>query len=349
MANRNDRARRDLIVIGTSAGGVEALKRLVRDLPDDLPAAVLVVLHVAPEGPSLLPQILTAAGRLPAIHPHDREGLEYGRIYCAPPDMHLIVESGVVRVLRGPKENRHRPSVDPLFRSAAAIYGPRVIACVLTGCMDDGTAGAISVRRHRGTIIVQDPGDAANPGMPSSVLENAGADYVLPLDEIAPALVRLVGRPSDKVVEAPFEVARADVNEVRFAEVDMDAIENLEPRGKPSAFACPECNGSLREVEDEGLLRFRCRVGHALTAKTLSVEQSARLEDALWTAFRALEEAAALHRRMAARAQDRGHLRVAAEHEAAADTQEDSARTLRQLIMKPRPEAESAEAEVAET
>jgi two-component system chemotaxis response regulator CheB len=341
--------RRDVIVIGTSAGGVDALKKVMSPLPAELPAAVLVVLHVWPDGPSYLPEILNRTGNLTAVHPYDGEALEYGRIYIAPPDFHLLVERGMVRVVRGPKENRHRPAVDPLFRSAAVMYGPRVIACILTGTMDDGTAGALAVQRHRGTIIVQDPTDAAHSGMPSSVIENVGADHILPLDEIAAKVIELVNEGGDVAAVRPFDVTADDLAEVRVAEVEMDAIENTDRGGKPSVYACPECNGILWEVDDHSLLRFRCRVGHAFTAGSLSIEQAARLEDALWTAFRALEEAASLHRRMAERARRRGHVVVASEHDAAAVHQENSAGALRELILKPRPEIESQEAEHAES
>ncbi|MCW5980300.1 MAG: chemotaxis protein CheB [Bryobacteraceae bacterium] len=328
---------------------MDALKRIAAKLPGDLPAAVLMVLHVWPEGPSLLPQILNSAGELTAVHPYDGEALEYGRIYVAPPDVHLTVAASVVRLVRGPKENRHRPAVDPLFRTAAALYGPRVVACVLTGTMDDGTAGALAVRRHGGAIIVQDPADALHDGMPASVINNVPVDHVLPLEAIPAKLIELVGNGLPASTAAPFEITDADLAEARITDLDMDAIENVDRRGKPSVFACPECNGILWEVEDEGLLRFRCRVGHAYTASSLSVEQSERLEDALWTAFRSLEETAGLHRRIADRARARGHVRVASEHEAAAETQDESARVLRELILKPRPAVEWPEKEHAES
>ncbi len=331
---------RDLIVIGTSAGGVEALKKLAANLPDALPAAVLVVLHVWSEGPSLLPQILNRASNLVAHHPYDYEPLEYGRIYVAPPDYHLMIEPGVVRVIRGPKANRHRPAVDPLFRSAAVVYGPRVVGCILTGSLDDGTAGALAVRRHGGTLIVQDPSDAFSPGMPSSVIENVTVDYVLPLEEIPSKLVEIANDGGRVRLPAPFATPESDRAEVKIAEVNMDAIEDLNNRGEPSVFACPECHGTLWEVDDNGLLRFRCRIGHAYTADSLALEQSDCLENALWTAFRALEEAAGLHRRMAERARTRRQFQLAAEHDAVADSQEDSARTLRDVILKPRSEIE---------
>jgi two-component system chemotaxis response regulator CheB len=341
--------RRDLIVIGASAGGVEALRKIVALLPDDLPAAILVVLHIWPEGPSLLPQILNSAGPLTAVHPYDGEALEYGRIYVAPPDFHLMVEPGMVRVMRGPKENRHRPAVDPLFRSVAAAYGPRVVACVLSGSMDDGTAGALAVKRHGGMVIVQDPAGAIHKGMPESTIENVVVDCVLPLDAIAPKLIELSMNGTRPAAGRAFRPSDPDQKEVKLLEADMDAIEDMNRRGRPSVYACPDCNGILWELDDNGLLRFRCRTGHAYTAASLAAEQSDQLEQALWTAFRALEEVASLHRRMAERARERRHLSLAAEHEAGAQNEEDSARVLRDLILKPRPTIEMGQVDEVES
>jgi len=208
MANAFE-LRHDLIVIGASAGGVEALKRIVAKLPEDLRAAILVVLHLGLKGPSFLPEILNAVGPLTAVHPLDRETLRYGRIYVAPPDYNLVVEPGMVRLTRGPNENRHRPAVDPLFQSAAEVYGPLVVACILTGALDDGTAGAIAVRRHGGTIIAQDPADAMHAGMPSSVIDHVTVDYVLPLSRIAPKLIALAASGGGTRVAAPFEKGEA--------------------------------------------------------------------------------------------------------------------------------------------
>ena len=324
----------DLIVIGASAGGLRALTKLAASWPIDMPAAILVVLHLWAEGPSYLPEILSHAGPLHAMHPNDGDPLCYGRIYVARPDCHLLVGRGVVRVIHGPKENRHRPAIDPLFRSAATIYGPRVVACVLTGLLDDGTAGALAVRRLGGTIIVQDPADALHPSMPASVLENMVPDHVLPLDEIPKKLVELAGKPA---VAAGANFAVEDEKEVKVAEVDMEAIEDLDRRGHPSVFACPECNGVLWEIQDGKLLRFRCRVGHAYTADSLSAEQAQRVDEAIWAAFRALEETIELHRRMSLEARKRGKSHLADEHQKAALKGEQSAQTLRDLVLTSQP------------
>ncbi len=338
--------RQDLIVIGASAGGVEALKRLVAQLPEDLPAAVLIVLHVWSQGRSILPQILNHAGPLPAYHAADREPLEYGRIYVAPPDYHMMVCNGHIEVTRGPKENRHRPAIDPLFRSAAFYHGPRVVGVILTGTLSDGAAGLMAVKRRGGVAIVQDPADAQFGGMPVSAIEYTPVDYILPLTEIPRKLALLAGQPTSIAIASPFRSNNNERQELDLAEANMDAIEDEQGRsGRPSVYACPDCNGTLWEVDDDGLLRFRCRVGHAYTAASLSQEQSERIEEALWTAFRATEEAASLHRRISERARGRGDLATAEEHDLAAEQQERSAQVLRDLVLKPEPRKAGVEVE----
>lgn len=293
---------RDIHVIGASAGGVEALAQLAQGLPADLPAALFVVLHLPPHGLSVLPQILSRSGPLPAAHAHDGEPIRHGRIYVAPPDYHLLLHHGAVRVVRGPRENGHRPAVDPLFRTAAKVYGARVVGVVLSGALDDGTAGLAAVRQRGGVAVVQDPDDARYDSMPRSALENVGADHCLALADVAPTLVRLSG----EVVEEALPPADPDLKaEADIAELDPAALNASEHPGEPSAFACPDCGGVLWELQDGDLLRFRCRVGHAWTAGTLVGRQSDAVEDALWTALRALEEKAAMARRLAGRARKR--------------------------------------------
>lgn len=186
---------RDVIVVGTSAGGVEALRELAAALPPDLPASVLIVLHLSPGGPGLLPAILNRAGPLPAAHATDGEELRRGRIYVAPPDFHMLVADGRLRLARGPRENLHRPAIDALFRSAAAAWGPRVIGVVLTGALDDGTAGLGAIKRTGGVAVVQDPEEAAYPSMPRSALRNVRVDHCVPLAEIPPLLDQLSREP----------------------------------------------------------------------------------------------------------------------------------------------------------
>src|SRR5215469_3223411 len=188
----------DIIVVGGSAGAVEGFQTLVVALPADFPAAIFFVLHIPVDYPSVLPKILSRAGPLPAQHPMDGEPVRHGRIYVAPPDRHLLLEDGVVRVKRGPRENRHRPAIDPLFRSAARAYGPRVVGIVLTGMLDDGTSGLLTIKHRDGLAIIQDPEEALYPDMPQSACENVSIDYCLPSSEIGPLLARLT---SERVKE----------------------------------------------------------------------------------------------------------------------------------------------------
>ena len=299
----------DIVVVGTSTGGVEALVQLAQGLPAGLPAAVFVVLHLSPQAHSHLPEILNRAGPLPARHPIDGAPLRPGTIYIAPPDRHLMVERGRVRVVRGPRENRHRPAADPLFRSAALAFGPRVIGVVLTGALDDGTAGLQAIKRRGGIAVVQDPADALIPGMPTSALEYVSVDYAMPMAEIAPLLVRLIGTPAPD--EAGFPVWRELQYETSIARMDEATMSSKEQPGTLVEFSCPECGGPLYELRDGQLVHYRCRVGHAFTAESVLAGQSEALEDALWSAYNTLRESAMIAERLAAAARLRGHDHVA--------------------------------------
>jgi two-component system chemotaxis response regulator CheB len=296
---------RDVVVIGASAGGVEALRKIVRHLPPDLPAAVFVVLHVSRTAPSNLPAILERHGALPAAHAVDGDPIVPCRVYVAPPDHHMVLEPGVVRVVQGPIENRHRPAVDPLFRSAARAYGQRVVGVVLTGALDDGTAGLVAVKRFGGTAVVQDPDDALFPSMPRSALEYVDVDHRVPLAQIPALVAELVVTPAE-----PIAAGRG-----RGMPVPMSSDESLE-KGPPSAFTCPDCHGTLWEVHEGELLRYQCRVGHAYSAASMIAAHDDAVEQALWAALRSLEESADLARRMAERARERNSPRVAARFEA---------------------------------
>lgn len=322
----------DIIVVGASAGGVEALMTLVRDLPAELPAAVFIVLHIPAQSPSLLPSILNRAGSLIAAHPEDGANIEYGRIYVAPPDHHLLIEEGRVRVMRGPKENRHRPAVDPLMRTAARAYGPRVVGVILTGSLDDGTAGLQAIKTRGGVAVVQDPDEALYPSMPRSAIENVAVDYCLPLSEIVPTLARLANE--EAADEAGFPVPRGMELESRIVGMDMDALQREERPGTPSVFSCPECNGVLYELHDGDLTRFRCRVGHAFSAETMFAEQAEALETALWMALNTLEESASLSRRMMENSRERGHEMIARRFEDKVREAEQRAEVIRQVLMK---------------
>jgi two-component system chemotaxis response regulator CheB len=321
----------DIIVVGASAGGVEALTQLVGALPKDLPATLFVVLHVPPNGPSLLPGILTRCGGPPAVHPHDGQAFQYGTIYVAPPDVHLLVKPGYVTLVHGPRENGHRPAIDPLFRTAARVYGPRVVGVVLSGSLDDGTAGLLAIKRRGGIGLAQDPGEAIYEGMPHNAIDNGVVDQVLPVAGLAAALVELAHRP----VVGGGEPVPEDIDiEADSAELEMDALERYRRNGIVSSYTCPECHGALWEVQDGELVRFRCRVGHAFSVDTLLAEQSTALEEALWTAFRALEERAALARQVAARLRQRNNLLGAGRFDLQARDAEERATLIRRVLLK---------------
>ncbi len=278
---------RDLVVIGASAGGVQALESVAAALPADFPAAVMVVIHVPAEPPSVMPAIIARAGPLPARHAADGEPIEIGTIYVAPPDRHLMVEPGRLRVVHGPRENGHRPAVDALFRSAARAYGPQVIGVVLTGNLDDGTAGLRAVKERGGVAIVQDPADAFAPGMPRSALAAVAVDHCLPLEQIPPLLRRLLELPLDP----------AAVEKVRGPNGGPQREDDRPMKGELSThFSCPECRGVLYQLRDGE--QFRCRVGHRYSPEALLDAQGGALEAALWASVRSLEERATLARRI---------------------------------------------------
>ncbi len=333
----------DIVVIGASAGGVEALIAVVGALPRDLPAAVFVVLHIPPDGGSVLPRILTHAGPLPAAHPKDGDPIEHGRVYVAPPDYHLLVERDAVRVIRGPRENHYRPAVDPLFRSAARAYGPRVVAVVLSGMLDDGAAGIRTVHARGGIGVVQDPDDALFPGMPTSAMRYDSPQYTLPAREIGPLLARLAREPAP--VARKGAVPEVMEKETDLAALQMGALDDTDKPGMPSVFGCPECGGVLWEIEEGQLLRYRCRVGHAFTADGLLSDQSAHLEAALWAALRGLEEKAALVRRLAERSRAAGHAMLAERYAEQERDARQHAAVIRALIL--RGDTSPAEAEAA--
>jgi len=284
---------RDVVVIGASAGGVEALGRLARGLPPELPAAIFVVLHLPAGGRSLLPEILTRAGGLPATAPQDGERPDRGHIYVAPPDQHLLLVGRQMRLTGGPRENGHRPAVDPLFRSAARSHGRRVVAIVLSGNLDDGAAGSRLVKERGGMVLVQDPEDALYPDMPASAAAVTDVDARLPMADMAARICA--------VLEDPVPGNGEEVVSRREGEDELAAAE-LALDGQPTELSCPECGGPLWERSEGPLVRFACRVGHVFSPESLIEQHGKELERALWAAQRNLEERADLYRRMARRA-----------------------------------------------
>jgi len=310
---------RDIAVIGGSAGSLDVLSTIARGLPGDLPATLFVVMHTSPQGESLLPELLSRRSALPAVHAIDGEPIVPGRIYVAPPDHHLLVYPHHVRVTRGPKENRHRPAVDPLFRSAARAYGKRVIGVVVSGGLDDGTAGLGAVKQAGGLALVQDPEEAVARGMPSHAIKHVAVDRIVRAHEIAPAIVAEALAPVSPELP-PVPIAP-----------DQPGPEPGEPSGERSVYSCPDCGGVLVESREGGLHRFRCNVGHALSPESLLEGQQSTLEYALWEALRVLGERAVLLRRLGART--RGSPATSAHFDDQAADAERRAGLVRQALM----------------
>lgn len=296
---RGPAAVHDLVVVGASAGGVAALVRLVGDLPADFPACVLVVLHLPRSGAtSVLLAILARAAALPVRAAADQDPLTPGTILVAPPDRHLMVLTDRLVLARGPHENGHRPGVDPLFRSAAFALGSRVIGVVLTGNLDDGSAGLAVIHRYGGRTVVQDPSDASFPGMPSNALRAVPTAQTRPLEEVGALLRELAAVPAPGPVDVPAELEHLTRREVVSAlGVALGPASQAHP-GTPSPYACPDCAGVLFELAGDHD-RFRCRVGHAWSGESLIDEQGSAVQRALWMALRAVEERTALTRQVA--------------------------------------------------
>lgn len=324
----------DVIVIGTSAGGLKALGVILGALPADINAALFIVQHIAADKPSILPKILTDVSSFPASHPVDGEELQKGRIYVAPPDHHLLVTQGSIRVVRGPQENRFRPAIDALFRSAACAYGARVVGVVLTGYLDDGTVGLQAVKKRGGVAIVQDPQEAEYPSMAKSALRYVKVDYCVPLVEISDLLVRLSHEPANNEEAYPM-TAEMEV-ESKIAEQQFNTkefLENVESIGTRTTYTCPECNGSIWQIGKEEPLRFRCHTGHSFTADVFLAEQTQNLENALWSAARIMEEKVTFLRQMSERMKAIDLQSAATEYADHADSLDEEVSTVRGIIL----------------
>lgn len=289
--------RKDIVVVGASAGGVEALVKFVSSLPDKLAAAIFIVVHFPENSVSVLPKILQRHCALPAGNPVDGERIQAGRIYVAPPGCHLLVKLGTMRVVRGPKENGHRPAIDPLFRSAARAYGSRVAGIVMSGTLDDGANGLGYIKRHGGTTLVQDPEEATFPDMPRNALAAANIDHVTGAADLA----RLVGELSDGGVPN-YTQSDPKPGQADETEMNIEELRELDKTVVPSPYVCPECKGTLFDFNENGLKHYRCRVGHAYSPEALDAHQTEELEAALWEALRAMEENLGLSRRLLERA-----------------------------------------------
>jgi two-component system, chemotaxis family, protein-glutamate methylesterase/glutaminase len=288
---------RDIVVIGASAGGVEALRLLVGGMPADYPGSLFIVMHTAPDSPGVLAQILDRAGPLHAVSATNREPIRPGYVYVAPPDVHMLLEPGRMRLTHGPRENRFRPAIDPLFRSAAQVFGPRVVGVILTGGLDDGTSGLWAVKRLGGVAVVQDPDEAFMPSMPLSALGQVEADYTLRLAEMPPVLARLASKSVAE--QGGYEMPEELDIEVKIAKAEDALGAGITKLGTPSIFTCPECHGTLLQLKENGRPRYRCHTGHAYSSDSLLSELTESVEETLWTAIRTIAESAMLMRHMA--------------------------------------------------
>jgi two-component system chemotaxis response regulator CheB len=298
------------VFIGGSAGGIEVLAELLSRLPADLRAPVLVVLHVGKSGTSVLPAILDRVGSLHAVTPAHGETLRDGIVYVAPRGRHMLVEDRHVLLNEGPPEHGLRPAIDPLFRSAARTYGSRAIGVIISGMLDDGTAGLREIRARGGWTLVQEPREAGFAGMPESAIANVDVDYVLPAAELAMRLEQLVSSPGRSGTPEPAE--RSD--DVEFPDLDGPA-----PGGMRTDITCPLCGGVLWEEVERRLTMYRCRSGHAFSAESLLAVQGEGLDSAVWRPIRILTERGALLRRLGARAARQGRERSAQWFEEQAD------------------------------
>ncbi|MDB5206878.1 MAG: chemotaxis protein CheB [Flavisolibacter sp.] len=284
-------SKKDIVVIGASAGGVIALVDLFKTFPKDFDGYIFVVLHLSPFTPSVMPQILSRAGHLKAVHPKDGDSMKKNTIYIAPPDFHLLIEKDKIIVKKGPKENRFRPSIDALFRSAAYTYGSRVIGVILSGLLDDGTSGLWTVNQHGGHCVIQHPADAEFPSMPLSVIEYVEVDHAVPITEMGALLNRLTKEPAAESASLPEEELERLKMEINIAAQDNSFEMGVLKKGAPTALTCPECHGALVKFTEGKIVRFRCHTGHAFTDTALLAGVTKSVEENLWKTVKGLEEA----------------------------------------------------------
>jgi two-component system chemotaxis response regulator CheB len=284
-------AKKNIVVIGGSSGSFEVFKRIARGLPMELRAAIFIVWHMSPDVNGILPDVLCNAGPLPATEAVDGEEIKVGNIYVARPDHHLLLENSRLRVTRGPRENRFRPAIDPLFRSAAYEFGPRVVGIITSGALDDGTSGLWAVKQHGGTAVVQDPMDAEIASMPESAIRENSVDHIVAADQIADLIIKLseeeISQPPEASMKRKDDRIRDEVRvaaEESALELGVYDLDSLTP------FTCPECSGVLAKLRDGDRVRFRCHTGHAFSANSLLSSLTENIENSLWGAVRGIDE-----------------------------------------------------------
>jgi two-component system chemotaxis response regulator CheB len=330
---RPDTDTRNIVVIGASAGGVQALTTLFEHLPHDLPATFLVVLHIPAYAPSALPNVLSRVTAMPVVAADHNQPLKAGTVYVATPDRHLILEEEGLRVTRGPKECRVRPAVDVLFRSAAVSHGARVIGVVLTGALDDGTAGLWAIKDRDGLALVQAPSEAMHSSMPESAIKHVKVDFVGSLDALAQQIAEAVGSRVETQHSRPAKERHVIENQIELTGNGIETgVMNL---GKVSKYTCPDCHGVLVQIEEGSIVRFRCHTGHAFSMKTLITEVNEAIDTGLWDTLRAIEERVLLLRQMAELADKAGSSNEAKQYRHQADESEKRLKPLRELVLDP--------------
>jgi two-component system chemotaxis response regulator CheB len=327
---RTRSAGRDIVVVGASAGGADAIAAVVRQLPGNIAASLFVVCHQFPGAQGQIVDLLNTAGPLIAKIPEDGEEIRHGVVYVAPPDRHLLVKEGYVRVTSGPRENRWRPAIDPLFRSAAVAYGPRVLGIILSGMLDDGTAGLVAIKRCGGVAMVQDPDEAAYPDMPRTALANAQVDYRLGIAGMGREIARLVGESVTVEGPAPHDLQV----EARIAETGYSDETISSQLGELTTLSCPECGGPIWQHGGDGVTRYRCRVGHAYGIESMLSAQDETVESALWAAVRLFDQRANVLTAMAEKDREANRTRMVQHHQKLADEARRHAKQLRTLIIR---------------
>lgn len=321
----------DIVVIGASTGGIEALQELTSRVSSDLQAAIFVVAHISPHSSGLLADVLNLSSKIRAHLARDREPIEYGKIYVAPPDHHLLLEPGSVRVVNGPKHNRYRPAIDLLFLSAARQFGGRVIGAVLTGFLEDGGSGLLAIKNAGGIALLQSIEDAEVATMPRRVLQQVQPDYCVPAAEIGLLLNRLTK-------------SSATANTVKNSGIESE--DKPEAKGSYTGFTCPDCQAAIWEMNETGEIRYECRVGHSYSADGISEAQDEDVERSLWVALRALEQSAALEQHLAQLAADRKRNAAQKFFNAQAHARKQQAVVLREFLLGSRGRQTEAEEDV---
>jgi two-component system chemotaxis response regulator CheB len=295
---------KNIIVIGASAGGFRAINQLIANIPDQLPTAIFVVMHMGKQSmPEIILQHIQKNTGFSCVLPSHGDPIKKGHLYIAPRDCHMLLTKGVIHITKGPHENRWRPSIDVLFRSAAAAYDSRTIGIVLSGMMDDGTSGMSAIKRSGGVCIVQEPEEAEFPDMPKNVLNNVDVDYRVPVNDIGYILDDLFAKPQGPMHEIPEDIRI----EAAITQNMASNINDMSKIADQSVFTCPECGGGLWAVKNDKAHRYRCHTGHTYNEKLLVETQAEAVEGSVWVCIRMLEERKALLRTVAEHEDQDGH------------------------------------------